>query len=68
MKMADLIKAAKEYDLEHRPFGQNWTSVPDSQVARLLAGAALANRGRLPEFIDVPAPEQRQAPLIPRDG
>lgn len=42
MLMRDLIRAAKEYDIAHRPFGKNWTSVPDSQVARLLIGAKIA--------------------------
>jgi hypothetical protein len=34
------IKAAQDYDLAHRRWG-NWGRVPDEQVARLLAGADL---------------------------
>jgi hypothetical protein len=55
MRMADLVKAAKEYDLKMRPFGQTWTSVPDSQVARLLTGASLAHQGKLADIIQAEA-------------
>jgi hypothetical protein len=57
MKLAELVKAAQEYDFKMRPKGKRWTKVPDSQVARLLTGAVLANRH-----------EQRQVPLIPPDA
>lgn len=42
MRMEELIKAAQDYDLKNRPKNQSWARVPDSQVARLLNGARLA--------------------------
>lgn len=37
----DRVKAAQEFDAEHRPPLSNWTRVPDEQVSRLLMGADL---------------------------
>ena len=43
--IAELVAAAKKYDFDTRPKG-NWTSVPDSQVARLLTGARIYSEQR----------------------
>jgi hypothetical protein len=57
VKIEDLVKAAQKYDLENRPYRQNWQRVPDSQVARLLTGARIAKEQ-----------EQRQATPVTEGG